>query len=163
MTVHANLKGVTRRQTSKESDSEELGQRYHIDEDDVELIEMCINDLSRVKQKDVYVKRVKSVLKDIHSNILSSARGNSVVFILKFVCSAHLKALPEQRDAISKALLSYLIEAQELKEYNFTEAKVEITISKEVLEECSKNLEDSKIIICFDNYIMSYTRLTTIK
>ena len=133
MPVHTKVKGVKRRRT------------HYIDKDDVELLEKCIEDLSNAEHQDVNVRAVKILLKDIHSKIICSAKSNSVVWILKFVSSVHLRALVNKKDAIQDAILNYLQDTQELNEYDFTEAEVDVEFSQEVMLECENNLQYSKI------------------
>ena len=133
MPVHTKVKGVKRRRT------------HYIDKDDVELLEKCIEDLSNAEHQDVNVRAVKILLKDIHSKIICSAKSNSVVWILKFVSSVHLRALVNKKDAIQDAILKYLQDTQELNEYDFTEAEVDVEFSQEVMLECENNLQYSKI------------------
>ena len=146
MPAHVSLNGVKRKRIEIDNDVKEVENKYLINETDLGQIEMCIEDLEHVAHKDRYVQRVQDSLTMIHSRILGASRGGSVIWILKFVSSAHLKALMDQRDAIKEALLNYLMETPEMEEYDFTEAEVELEISEEVLKECQDNLQFSKNI-----------------
>ena len=143
MPAHVSLNGVKRKRIAIDNDVKEVENKYLIHEADVEQIELCIEDLSHVAHKEARVQRVQDSLKGIHSRLQFVERGGSVIWILKFVSSAHLKALMDQRDAIKEALLNYLMEAPEMEEYDFTEAEVELEISEEVLKECQDNLQFS--------------------
>ena len=146
MPAHVSMNGVKRKRIVMDDVAEEAESKYFIKKTDAELIELCIRDLKDVASKDPYAQRVCDSLKGIHSRLEFAGRGGSVIWILKFVSSAHLKALMDQRDAIKKALLNYLMEAPEMEEYDFTEAEVELEISEEVLKECQDNLQYSKDI-----------------
>ena len=143
MPAHVSINGAKRKRTEIH-DVTEVESKYLINEIDVEEIELCIEDLKHVAHKNARVQRVQDSLKAIHSRIMGAGRGGSVIWILKFVSSAHLKALMDQRNSIKKALLNYLMEAPEMEEYDFTEAEVELEISEEVLKECQDNLQNSK-------------------